>query len=214
MRHKSSIAFLSLHLSFFRSKRRYLKISKNLFLGIVCENIVHPHDLPHELVTSKLYPTITPRATIKHMNISSSHKNTSETWSPVCVRPSSTEHFFRNVGSPKSILKDVSWQPETTRLVKYDVGPEWNRRTLYVCKSALSGRWYAIDSLFAWKYPVAPHCTTVCSGRPWESTSSSLQLIISGTTSSLVSPMLCLKSKWRWITVNCQRETWRGVILN
>ena len=122
--------------------------------------------------------------------------------------------FFRNVGSPKSILKDVSWLPETTRLVKYDVGPEWNRRTLYVCKSALSGRWYAIDSLFAWNYPVAPHCTTVCSGRPWESTSSSLQLIISGTTSSLVSPMLCLKSKWRWITVNCQRETWRGVILN
>jgi len=41
-----------LRLSVLRSKRRYLKSSRNLMLlGIACENIAYPHDLPHKIFT-------------------------------------------------------------------------------------------------------------------------------------------------------------------
>jgi len=37
-------------------------------LGIACENIAHPHYLPHKIFTRKLRPPITSRTTTKPMN--------------------------------------------------------------------------------------------------------------------------------------------------
>ena len=81
-------------------------------------------------------PSITPWATTKLMNFSSSQKNTSQTWSPVCLWPWSTVHFliFCNICSSKSTLKDATRLPETAHLVEWDVGPGWNCRTLFICQ--------------------------------------------------------------------------------
>jgi len=93
-----------LHLSVFGWKRRYLIHSNNLFLDILCENIAHPHDLPHRLFKSKLRPPLTSRATAKLMNFLL--RKEPHPWSPVWLGPFSTVQFLYI--SEHGIIKNYS----------------------------------------------------------------------------------------------------------
>ena len=59
-------------LSLFKSKRRYLIISRNLFRGIVLLSNGQPETLSHMLLIGKFLPPIAPREIIKPINFSKS----------------------------------------------------------------------------------------------------------------------------------------------
>jgi len=165
-------------LSIFNSKRRNLMISRNLFIGIVCENIGHPHDFPHKLFTGKLRPPITLQTTTKPMNLSSSCRDTFQVGSLAFVFPSATVHFcmFLSIASSKNILNNDTGLPEITRLVAYDVGPGRNLRILCDCRHP----WEAFETgIFFHLVPscrwIMPPCATAWLGRAGGSGSSSLE---------------------------------------
>ena len=121
-----------LRLSVSKSKGKNLMTLKNLFQGIICENIGHPHDFLHKLSTGTLRPPITLQTTTKLMNFSSSCRNTFQVGCRVFACFVETEHFymFLSIALSKSSLNDDTEVPDITRLISYNVGPGRNLRIL------------------------------------------------------------------------------------
>ena len=98
---KQNLSCSKFLLSLFKSKRRYLIISKNLLRGIVLLNNRQPQTLSHMLLIGKFLPLISPRAIIKPINFSKSSKLIVQMGFFVIRCASASVHFrvFLNVGS-------------------------------------------------------------------------------------------------------------------
>ena len=94
-------------LSLFKSKRRYLIISRNLLRGIVLLNNGQLQTLSHMLLIGKFLQPIAPRAIIKPINFSKSSKLIVQLGFFVTRCASALVHFrmFLNIGSLINICR-------------------------------------------------------------------------------------------------------------
>ena len=121
--------------SLFKSKRRYLIISRNLLRGIVLLNNGQPQTLSHMLLIGKFLPPIAPRAIIKPINFSKSSKLIVQLGFFVTRCASALVHFrmFLNIGSLINIRKDERGSLRFTRDTEYAVGPDRILTTFCFC---------------------------------------------------------------------------------
>ena len=112
-------------LSLFKSKRRYLIISRNLLRGIVLLNNGQPQTLSRMPLIGEFLPPIAPRAIIKPINFSKSFKLIVQLGFFVTRCASASVHFcmFLNIGSLINIRKDEGGSLRFTQDTEYAVGP-------------------------------------------------------------------------------------------